>query len=57
MVFNLFNNVNFNPVGGTLAPVYVGSVKDNFQVAPVAAQGNGAVDQQRVMQFAFRLSF
>ena len=34
MIFNLFNNVNFNPVGGTLAPSYVGSVKDSFASRP-----------------------
>jgi hypothetical protein len=50
MIFNLFNNVNFNPVGGTLAPSYIGSVKDNFQVT-------SAVDQSRTMQLAFRISF
>jgi hypothetical protein len=50
MVFNLFNNVNFNPVGGTFAPSYVGSVKDSFQVT-------GATDQQRQMQMAVRVSF
>jgi hypothetical protein len=50
MIFNLFNNVNFNPVGGTFAPSYVGSTKDSFQVT-------AAVDQQRQMQMAFRLSF
>lgn len=57
MVFNVFNRVNFNPVGTTLTPAYVGAVKDNFQVAPVAAQGNGAIDQSRTMQMAFRVSF
>ncbi len=50
MIFNLFNNTNFNPVGGTLAPSYVGSVKDSYQVT-------GAVDQSRTMQLAFRISF
>ena len=43
-VFNLFNNVNFNPVN------YVGSVSDSFQVT-------GAIDQSRTMQLAFRISF
>ena len=50
MIFNLFNNTNFNPVGGTLASSYVGSVKDNYQVT-------SAVDQSRTMQLAFRLLF
>jgi hypothetical protein len=43
-VFNLFKNVNFNPVN------YVGSVSDSFQVT-------GAVDQSRTMQMAFRISW
>ncbi|MCU0252245.1 MAG: TonB-dependent receptor [Vicinamibacterales bacterium] len=50
MIFNLFNNTNFNPVGGTLASSYVGSVKDNYQVTT-------AVDQSRTMQLAFRILF
>jgi hypothetical protein len=50
MIFNLFNNTNFNPVGGTFAPSYVGSTKDSFQVT-------AATDQQRQMQMAFRVSF
>ncbi len=50
MIFNVFNNTNFNPVGGTFAPSYVGSVKDSFQVTT-------ATDQQRQMQMAVRLSF
>jgi hypothetical protein len=50
MIFNLFNNTNFNPVGGTLAPSYIGSTKDSFQVTT-------AVDQSRTMQLAFRISF
>jgi hypothetical protein len=44
MVFNLFNNVNFNPVQ------YTGSTADSYQVT-------GAVDQSRTMQMAFRFSF
>jgi hypothetical protein len=43
-VFNVFNNVNFNPVN------YVGSVSDSYQVT-------GAIDQSRTMQLAFRISF
>jgi hypothetical protein len=43
-VFNVFNNVNFNPVN------YIGSVSDSFQVT-------GAIDQSRTMQLAFRISF
>lgn len=50
MIFNLFNNTNFNPVGGTAAPSYVGAVKDSFQVTT-------ATDQARTMQMAVRLSF
>ena len=44
MVFNLFNNVNFNPVN------YVGSVADSYQTT-------GAVDQSRTMQLAFRVTW
>ncbi len=43
-IFNVFNNVNFNPVN------YVGSVSDSYQVT-------GAIDQSRTMQLAFRISF
>jgi hypothetical protein len=43
-VFNVFNNVNFNPVN------YVGSVSDSYQIT-------GAIDQSRTMQLAFRISF
>ncbi len=43
-IFNVFNNVNFNPVN------YVGSVSDSYQVT-------GAIDQSRTMQMAFRISF
>jgi hypothetical protein len=43
-VFNMFNNVNFNPVN------YIGSVSDSYQVT-------GAIDQSRTMQLAFRISF
>jgi hypothetical protein len=50
MIFNLFKNVNFNPVGGTLAPSYIGSIKDNYQVT-------GAVDSSRTAQLAFRVSW
>ncbi len=50
MIFNVFNNVNFNPVGGTLASAYLGSVKDNYQVT-------GAVDSSRTMQLAFRVTW
>jgi hypothetical protein len=44
MIFNLFNNVNFNPVN------YIGSEADNYQIT-------GAVDQSRTMQLAFRILF
>jgi hypothetical protein len=50
MIFNLFNNTNFNPVGGTLASSYVGSVKDSYQVT-------SDIDQSRTMQLAFRILF
>ena len=43
-VFNVFNNVNFNPVN------YIGSVSDSYQAT-------GAIDQSRSMQLAFRISF
>ncbi len=43
-VFNVFNNVNFNPVN------YLGTVSDSYQVT-------GAIDQSRTMQLAFRISF
>ncbi len=43
-VFNVFNNVNFNPVN------YIGTVSDSFQVT-------SAIDQSRTMQLAFRISF
>jgi hypothetical protein len=43
-VFNVFKNVNFNPVN------YIGSVSDSYQVT-------GAIDQSRTMQLAFRISF
>jgi hypothetical protein len=43
-VFNVFNNVNFNPVTG------LGTVQDNYQTT-------GAIDQSRTMQLAFRISF
>jgi hypothetical protein len=44
-VFNLFNNVNFNPVSGIGS-----SAVDGYQVT-------AAVDQSRTMQMAFRISF
>jgi hypothetical protein len=43
-VFNVFNNVNFNPVN------YIGTVNDSYQTT-------GAIDQSRTMQLAFRISF
>ena len=43
-LFNVFNNTNFNPVS------YLGSVPDSYQTT-------SAVDQQRTMQLAFRISF
>lgn len=50
MIFNVFNNVNFNPVGGTFAYSYVGTTKDSYQVT-------GAVDSSRTMQAAVRVSW
>ena len=44
MIFNLFNNVNFNPVN------YIGSTVDSYQIT-------SAVDQSRTMQLAFRILF
>ena len=44
MIFNLFNNVNFNPVE------YLGTATDSYQIT-------GAVDQSRTMQLAFRVLF
>jgi hypothetical protein len=43
-IFNVFQNVNFNPVN------YIGSTSDSYQVT-------GAIDQARTMQMAFRISF
>jgi hypothetical protein len=43
-VFNVFNNVSFNPVN------YIGSVSDSYQIT-------GAINQSRTMQLAFRISF
>ncbi len=45
MIFNLFNNVNFNPVN------YIG------QRARTATRSPSAVDQSRTMQLAFRILF
>ncbi len=50
MIFNVFNRVNFNPVGGTLASSYTGAVASSYEVT-------GAVDQSRTMQLAFRVSW
>jgi len=44
MIFNLFNNVNFNPEN------YIGSTVDSYQIT-------GAIDQSRTMQLAFRILF
>ena len=45
MVFNLFNNVNFNPVNVRWA-----ATADSYQTT-------GAVDQSRTMQLAFRVTW
>ena len=52
MVFNLFNNVNFNPLNPGNSPAATGgyAVSDNYQIT-------GAVDQSRTMQLAFRVSW
>lgn len=50
MIFNVFNKVNFNPVGGTFAYSYVGATKDSYQVT-------GAVNSSRTMQAAFRVTW
>jgi hypothetical protein len=44
MIFNLFNNVNFNPVTG------LGSTLSSYEIT-------GAIDQSRTMQLAFRVNF
>lgn len=49
MIFNLFNNLNINPVNpGSSTGGW--SVSDNFQ-------STGAVDQSRTMQLAFRVTW
>ncbi len=48
-VFNVFNRVNFNPVGLPTASANA-AVLDNYQVT-------GAVDQARTGQMAFRISW
>jgi hypothetical protein len=48
-VFNVFNQVNFNPVGLPTASANA-AVVDNYQVT-------GAVDQSRTAQMAFRISW
>jgi hypothetical protein len=48
-IFNVFNNVNFNPNN------YVGSVSDSYQVCSTSTAC--AVDQSRTMQLAFRITF
>jgi hypothetical protein len=48
-IFNVFNNVNFNPNN------YVGSVSDSYQVCSTSSAC--AVDQSRTMQLALRITF
>lgn len=43
-IFNVFNNVNFNPVN------YAGREADNYQATD-------AIDQSRTMQLALRISW
>jgi hypothetical protein len=50
MIFNLFNNTNFNPVTWSTATGFGPTVLDSYQVT-------GAVDQSRTMQLAFRVSW
>jgi hypothetical protein len=52
MVFNVFNNVNFNPVTPNTNPNVSGgfAASDNYQVT-------AAVDQSRAMQLAFRVNW
>jgi hypothetical protein len=50
-VFNVFNNLNLNPISG------IGSTTlDGFQLNSLTS-GNFAVDQSRTMQLAFRLTW
>ena len=55
-VFNVFNRTNFNPVTWSTASGYGPSVTDAYQNTSTSGFG-GAVDQQRTMQMAFRVSF
>jgi len=48
-VFNVFNNVNFNPNN------YVGTTLDSYNVC--SSSSACAIDQSRTMQLAFRITF
>jgi hypothetical protein len=50
-VFNVFNNVNFNPISGIGS-----STLDGYQLNSLSS-GNAAVDQARTMQMAFRVTW
>jgi hypothetical protein len=55
-IFNVFNRVNFNPVTWSTATGYGPAVTDAYQITSQSGFG-GAVDQQRTMQMAFRISW
>ncbi len=50
-VFNVFNNVNFNPISGIGS-----STVDGYQLNSLSSS-NAAVDQARTMQMAFRVTW
>jgi hypothetical protein len=50
-VFNVFNNLNLNPINGIGS-----STADGFQLNSLSS-GNAAVDQARTMQLAFRVTW
>jgi hypothetical protein len=50
-VFNVFNNLNLNPISGIGS-----STADGFQLNSLSSN-NAAVDQSRTMQLAFRLTW
>ncbi len=50
-VFNVFNNLNLNPISGIGS-----STADGFQLNSLSS-ANAAVDQSRTMQFAFRVTW
>jgi len=50
-VFNVFNDLNLNPISGIGS-----STQDGFQLNSLTS-GNFAVDQARTMQLAFRVTW